>query len=90
MVKRKKRLPSMSETAIGGTIATTVVGNVASASGSSTASNLSSNFATGVGNVGRVLPIQGSLIGTGMVLKSTKGLTKAGSKILTKSKRKKL
>lgn len=47
-----------------------VVGSIPNLSGTEAESNLKSNFSTGLGNVGSVLPAYGSIVGTGMVLKS--------------------
>lgn len=82
MAKKKRKFPSMTGIAVGGIVATTVVGNIASASGSPTASNLSGKFATGVGKVGNVLPLYGAVKGTQMVLKPIGKLRKKSSKLL--------
>ena len=57
--------------------ANTIVGTLPS-SGTEGETKLKTNFATGVGHVGKAFPVMGKVKGTKMVLKSVKKLTKIG------------
>jgi hypothetical protein len=52
------------------------VGSIPNISGTSTETTLKTNYATGLSNVGSKLPIYGKLVGTKLVLKSVKNLSK--------------
>lgn len=62
--------------------ATVMVGAIPSITGSSTEAGLKSNFATGMGNVGSMLPAYGSVTGAKMVMKPLKKLKSSSSKLV--------
>lgn len=76
---KKKKKDTMTGVAVGGIIGINVVGATAGLTPS--ASTISSDYATGVTNVGSKFGTIGKIKGTTMVLKSTKGLFKARKKI---------
>ena len=51
-----------------------VMGSIPTLSGTTTEATLKSNFSTGLGNMGKALPVMGSVKGTQMVLKSVSKL----------------
>ena len=54
--------------------ATALVGLTPNLSGTAGETNIRANFAEGMGNMGKALPVMGKVKGTGMVLKSVKKL----------------
>lgn len=86
MVKRKKkRKDTLSSVALTGITSIIVVRQVSRAGGGATATGLSGNFATGVGNIGSTFPTVGRLKGTGFVLKGVKKLKKGAKGLLDSS-----
>ena len=70
MVKKKD---TMLDIGMGGIIGLNVVGAIPSG-GSASETTLRTNFATGMGNVGKALPVMGKVKGTKMVMKGLKKL----------------
>jgi len=81
MRKRKKKEGTMIDVAMGGIMATTLVGTMPSTSG---AAGIKTNFATGISKTGKVLPIMGKVKGTKMVLKPITKLKKTTKKLKIK------
>ena len=52
-----------------------MVGAMPNISGSASETTMKDNFSTGLTNVGKTLPLQGSVMGTSMVMKSMGKLT---------------
>jgi len=75
-MRKKKNKDTMTDIAIDGTMGLNVVG-VMPSSGLAGETTLRSNYATGVGNVGKVLPTIGKIKGTTMVLKPIGKLKKS-------------
>jgi len=65
-----------------GTIgAAAVLGSIPNVSGTSAETNIKTNTAKGLENIGSTFPTQGKLIGAGLVLKQTKKLSKATKRL---------
>jgi len=69
----KKKKDTMTDITMGGLVGLNVVGAMPSG-GTASETTLRTNFATGVGHTGKVLPIMGKVKGTKMVMKSLKKL----------------
>ena len=59
-----------------------MVGTVPNLTGSATETGLRTDFSTGLGKVGSVMPTYGKVLGAGMVIKSTSKLKKVGLKAI--------
>ena len=84
MKYKKKKEDTMSSIAIGGIVATNVVGSIPSATGDA---GIRTGFSTGMGNVGKTLPTMAKIKGTRMVLKPTFELKKTFKKFTFKGAR---
>lgn len=71
----------MGSVALGGVVSLTAVGSIPGSLAPG-AAGLRTGFATGVSRVGSVLPAAGSIVGAGLVIKSTKKLKKSSKKLL--------
>ena len=78
----KKKKDTMTSTALGLIGTNVMVGAVPNLSGMTSETTLRSNFATGMSNVGKALPVMGKVKGTGMVLNSMKCLKKSSRKLM--------
>jgi len=68
-----------------GLIGTNVmVGSIPNLSGLASETTLKSNFATGMSNTGKALPVMGKVKGTGMVLESFRGLKNSTKRLKLK------
>ena len=76
MVKKKK--DTMTDVTIGGIVGLNVVGAMPSPAGSA---GIKAGFATGVSNVGNVLPTVGKVVGAKMVLDPLAKLKKMSKKL---------
>lgn len=86
MAKKKKKRDSMTGVAVGGIMATTMVGSMPNPTGSSAISGIKTGAATGFSKVGTALPIMGKVKGTRMVLGAFSKLGKEKKKLLKKLK----
>jgi len=64
-----------------------ITGAIPNISGTTTEATLKSNFATGLGNMGKVFPVYGAVTGTKMVIKPIKTMKKASSKLFKGGKK---
>jgi len=75
------------KTGLGMIGANVMVGAVPNITGTATEAGLKTNFATGMGNVGKAFPVMGKVVGTRMVLKSAGTLKKPTKRILKGGKK---
>lgn len=76
---KRKRKDTMTGIAVGGIIGLTAVDAIPAPA---SASGIKASYATGVSNVGKVLPVMGNVKGTGMVLNSVGNLKKKSGKLM--------
>lgn len=70
------------KTGVGLIGASTVVGTIPNVSGTQAESNLKGNFQKGIGKVGNVLPVYGTVVGLKLLSKPVKKLKKPIKKIV--------
>jgi len=73
-MKKKKKGISMTGVALGSIGGAVIVGATPNLSGTAAETTLKGNYMTGIGNVGKTLPILGKVKGTRMVIKAVNKL----------------